>query len=277
MQISYATEANSLNLEGYTLRSVLFRKDSTFFRQLHEIILGFDAACMRHVFYSGLRVVTYEQMRDKLLAYNNTQNIANNRPIKDSLPLWQSSACAVIAGGFGQFVASPTDFVKVQLQAEGLRLSLGHSRKYKSTIDCIKSLLNRYGFIGMWSGCMPNVQRGAFIQIGGLTGYDKAKHFVLKYNLSGGDNWIAHGLASFVAGFQVSVICNPFDVVKTRMMNQPELFRGTTHCFQTIIKNEGFMSLYTGFIPIWARIGPWNMIFFMSFERLRKWYGLKSY
>ena len=30
------------------------------------------------------------------------------------------------------------------------------------------------------------------------------------------------------------------------------------------VRTEGFMALYKGFIPIWVRLGPWNII--VSFE-----------
>lgn len=30
-------------------------------------------------------------------------------------------------------------------------------------------------------------------------------------------------------------------------------------CLQTI-KTEGILALYKGFIPIWVRLGPWNII-----------------
>ena len=28
------------------------------------------------------------------------------------------------------------------------------------------------------------------------------------------------------------------------------------------------MALYKGFIPTWARLGPWQMVFFLTFERI---------
>lgn len=39
--------------------------------------------------------------------------------------------------------------------------------------------------------------------------------------------------------------------------------------FQTI-RNEGFLALYKGFFPSWLRLGPWNIVFFIVFEQLKK-------
>ena len=69
---------------------------------------------MRHIVYSGIRVVTYEFLRD---------NVFKRNP-DGSYPLYKSAAGAIIAGGVGQFIASPTDFVKVQMQVEGLRFKV---------------------------------------------------------------------------------------------------------------------------------------------------------
>lgn len=41
--------------------------------------------------------------------------------------------------------------------------------------------------------------------------------------------------------------------------------------FQTV-KAEGPLALYKGFIPTWLRLGPWNIIFFVTFEQLKKFY-----
>lgn len=35
-------------------------------------------------------------------------------------------------------------------------------------------------------------------------------------------------------------------------------------------KNEGFFALYKGFFPSWLRLGPWNIVFFIAYEQLKK-------
>ncbi|CAD1472006.1 unnamed protein product, partial [Heterotrigona itama] len=35
-------------------------------------------------------------------------------------------------------------------------------------------------------------------------------------------------------------------------------------------KNEGFLALYKGFVPTWFRMGPWNIIFFITYEQLKQ-------
>jgi len=43
------------------------------------------------------------------------------------------------------------------------------------------------------------------------------------------------------------------------------------------IKNEGFFALYKGFLPIWMRLGPWSLTFWVSFEWLRGACGVKGF
>ena len=48
------------------------------------------------------------------------------------------------------------------------------------------------------------------------------------------------------------------------------------HYFQTV-KKEGITALYKGFIPAWIRMGPWNIIFFVTYEQLKKFYQCEFY
>eukprot|EP01034_Spumella_vulgaris_P031585 gene31585-39015_t len=80
------------------------------------------------------------------------------------------------------------------------------------------------------------------------------------------------------AGFTAAVVSAPVDLIKTRLMNQsidPLTGKGTEYkgmldVAGKIIKSEGVLSLYKGFIPTWLRLGPYTLIAFMTFEQYRK-------
>lgn len=42
--------------------------------------------------------------------------------------------------------------------------------------------------------------------------------------------------------------------------------------FLQTVRNEGFLALYKGFIPTWLRMGPWNIIFFLTYEQMKQMY-----
>lgn len=92
-----------------------------------------------------------------------------------------------------------------------------------------------------------------------------------------------------MASLGSAVASTPLDVIRTRLMNQKrvlvtsmngggvttpaaKLYEGTIHCGMQTVRTEGVMALYKGFIPAWLRMGPWNIIFFITYEQLKNLY-----
>merc|ERR1719231_1010216 len=84
--------------------------------------------------------------------------------------------------------------------------------------------------------------------------------------------------AAMGAGFFMVCTVAPFDMVRTRLMNQPpeaKIYNGFADCVGKIVKNEGPAALYKGFIPIWSRFAPTTTLQLMIFERLRNLAGME--
>jgi len=234
---------------------------------------GLGPACVRHLVYSGTRVVVYEAMRETILG----------RDEDGKFPLWKGIMAAMTAGFTGQFIASPTDLVKVQMQTDGKRVAAGKPARYAGTADAFRKLYTQKGFRGMWQGWVPNCQRAALVQLGDLAAYDFFKHLFLDNGLVQ-DGPLCHGLSAFSAGLVAVTMSSPADVVKSRVMNQPfdangrgTLYKGTLDCLRQTVRDEGFAALYKGAIPSWVRIAPWSLTFFLTFEQLRRIAGLSSF
>ena len=73
-----------------------------------QLYRGLAPACLRHCVYSGIRVSAYEALRDHVLQKDEHGNFA----------LWKGVLAGLTAGAVGQFIATPTDVVKVQMQIE---------------------------------------------------------------------------------------------------------------------------------------------------------------
>lgn len=89
----------------------------------------------------------------------------------------------MIAGCSAQFIASPTDLVKVRLQVEGKRVLEGKPARcrlnffaswcsdlfyrYKGMVDAFVSIVREDGVRGLWKGWVPNCQRAAIVCLGG--------------------------------------------------------------------------------------------------------------
>ncbi|XP_077980372.1 mitochondrial uncoupling protein 4-like [Glandiceps talaboti] len=234
---------------------------------------GITPAIYRHVVYTGVRMGSYEYLRDHIFGKN-----ANG-----TFPFWKAILCGMAAGGIGQFFANPADLIKVQMQMEGKRRLEGKPPRVKSTAQAFKNILHQGGIRGLWKGWVPNVQRAALVNLGDLTTYDTVKHQLLTRTTLK-DNWMVHCMSSGCAGLVAASMSTPADVVKTRVMNQPTdangrglLYKSSVDCLLQAIKKEGFWSLYKGFIPTWARMAPWSMTFWLSYEEIRKLVGVQSF
>ncbi|XP_071755559.1 mitochondrial uncoupling protein 4 [Centroberyx gerrardi] len=234
---------------------------------------GVTPAIYRHIVYSGGRMLAYEQLRESVLG----------RSDDNSFPLWKAVIGGMLAGALGQFLASPTDLVKVQMQMEGRRRLEGKPPRVHGVYHAFMKIFSEGGIRGLWAGWVPNVQRAALVNLGDLTTYDTVKHFLLR-NTSLQDNSLCHGLASTCSGLVAATMGTPADVIKTRIMNQPRdvngsgrLYKSSIDCLVQSIRGEGFTSLYKGFLPTWMRMAPWSMTFWLTFEQIRKAVGVSSF
>uniref|UniRef100_A0A8C3LUA3 Brain mitochondrial carrier protein 1 n=1 Tax=Chrysolophus pictus TaxID=9089 RepID=A0A8C3LUA3_CHRPC len=176
--------------------------------------------------------------------------------------------CGVVSGVISSALANPTDVLKIRMQAQG---SLFQGGMIGSFID----IYQQEGTRGLWRGVVPTAQRAAIVVGVELPVYDITKKHLILSGLMG-DTIFTHFVSSFTCGLAGAIASNPVDVVRTRMMNQRaivgsvELYKGTLDGLVKTWKSEGFFALYKGFWPNWLRLGPWNIIFFITYEQLKR-------
>ncbi|KAE8683053.1 Mitochondrial uncoupling protein 3 [Hibiscus syriacus] len=140
--------------------------------------------------------------------------------------------------------------------------------------------LSSKAFVGGISGVIA--QRAFLVNMGELACYDHAKRFVINNQISD-DNIYAHTLASIMSGLAATTLSCPADVVKTRMMNQAVgkegnlMYKSSYDCLVKTVKIEGLTALWKGFFPTWARLGPWQFVFWVSYEKFRQISGHSSF
>jgi solute carrier family 25 uncoupling protein 27 len=230
---------------------------------------GLSPAVLRHTFYTSIRIVTYEQLRDNLHKGDNQHDISAGK----------KALIGGASGMFGQLIASPADLVKVRMQLDGRLIRLGQTPRYTGVVDALSKIVKTEGVTGLWRGVGPSVQRAFLVNMGELACYDGAKQWVITRGMAG-DNIYSHTLASIMSGLTATILSCPADVVKTRMMNQAageKLYRNSLDCLAKTVKAEGITALWKGFFPTWARLGPWQFVFWVSYEQMRKASGLSSF
>ncbi|KAI5743005.1 hypothetical protein M8J77_013532 [Diaphorina citri] len=213
---------------------------------------GISPAVIRQATYGTIKFGTYYSLKNFIVEKTGQEDIVVN------------VGCAVAAGILASSIANPTDVVKVRMQVV-------HSN---SLVTCLHDIYTKEGVGAFWKGVSATAYRAAVIAAVELPVYDFCKLKLIKYF---GDSMANHFISSFIASLGSAVASTPIDVVRTRLMNQKHLknqhvrvYKGSIDCMLQTIKHEGFMALYKGFIPTWVRMGPWNIIFFITYEQLKK-------
>ncbi|XP_070537833.1 kidney mitochondrial carrier protein 1-like isoform X2 [Ptychodera flava] len=229
---------------------------------------GIKAALLRQASYGTIKIGCYHTFK-RLLVPN---------PADESLLV--NVFCGVWSGVISSSIANPTDVIKIRMQAQ--RASFAANGNNGILVSFL-TIYHQEGPRGLWRGVSPTAQRAAIVAGVQLPTYDLVKSIIMEHNLMG-DTVATHFISSIMAGLAACVASNPVDVAKTRMMNQKQLkehlhkelgqnkkiYKNTVDCLVKTASTEGFRALYKGFIPSWLRMGPWNIIFFLTYEQLRR-------
>lgn len=184
------------------------------------------------------------------------------------MPLPQLVLLGASAGVIGSYVTTPTDVMRVRIQAV-------HHASSPPLLRSFINLLKTEGWRGFYRGAVPNAQRAAVVNGVQIPAYDVTKRNLLSHGYT--DGKVTHFGASLFAGFLGSCFSQPIDVAKTRMMNQKlitdpsvRIYKGVTDTLLSTLRHEGVSALWKGFVPTFCRLGPWNVLFFMSLEQFRR-------
>jgi hypothetical protein len=77
--------------------------------------------------------------------------------------------------------------------------------------------------------------------------------------------------AALVGGVATALVGCPFDVIKTRMMNQPQerpLYASAGQCALAVARVEGPLALWKGLLPVYCRQAPFNLLNYLIMEQL---------
>lgn len=233
----------------------IFRSEGVF-----AFYTGIQAAMLRQATYGGLCFGSYPLLRDLL---------SRGRDPRDA-PVWARVASGAISGAASSAFANPTDVVKVRLQADGRLKLLGKEPRYSGTFHAFGNIFATEGLRSFYGGLVPNMQRAAVVNGIGIAAYDTSKQAAIK--LTGEEDSLrARFVAALVGGVATALVGTPFDVLKTRLMNQPKdgtLYRGVVDCAAAIVRVEGPAALWKGLLPVYARQAPFNLLNYLVLEQL---------
>ena len=218
---------------------------------------GIQASWVREGTYSSLRMGLYEPIKIFLGADDPAHT-----------PFITKVTAGAMSGSTGSAIMNPTDVLKVRMMAAE---SCHRTMRWH-----IKDVLANRGVKGFYIGVGPTVARAALVTATQLSSYDHLKHTFLNNEIME-DGVPLHLCASLYAGFMCAVTTSPVDMIKTRLMNQPhdtKIYSGIIDCAVKIVRTEGAMALYKGFTPQWMRIGPFTVVQFLVWEKMREMCGM---
>lgn len=222
---------------------------------------GLSASLCRQMSYSLTRFAIYETVRDMMGSTN-----------QGPMPFYQKVLLGAFGGFTGGFVGTPADMVNVRMQND-VKLPPELRRNYKHAIDGLFRVFREEGIRKLFSGASMASSRGAMVTVGQLACYDQAKQLVLGTGMMG-DNIFTHFLSSFIAGGCATFLCQPLDVLKTRLMNSKGEYTGVIHCLrETAIL--GPLAFYKGLVPAGIRLIPHTVLTFIFLEQLKKHFGIR--
>ncbi|OJJ99741.1 hypothetical protein ASPACDRAFT_78693 [Aspergillus aculeatus ATCC 16872] len=179
-------------------------------------------------------------------------------------------ALGSIAGAFGAFMVYPIDLVKTRMQNQ--RSTRVGERLYNNSIDCARKVIRNEGFLGLYSGVIPQLIGVAPEKAIKLTVNDLVRgHFTNKEN---GKIWTGHEiLAGGTAGACQVIFTNPLEIVKIRLQVQGEIAKSVEGAPRRsalwIVKNLGLVGLYKGASACLLRDVPFSAIYFPTYAHLK--------
>ncbi|ESO91331.1 hypothetical protein LOTGIDRAFT_209667 [Lottia gigantea] len=229
-----------------------------------SVYTGLSAGLLRQATYTTTRLGIYTTLFEKASG-------SDGKP-----PGFLTKAViGVTAGGIGAFVGTPAEVALIRMTSDG-RLPPDQKRGYKNVIDALLRICKEEGVVTMWRGCIPTVGRAMVVNAAQLSTYSQAKQILVQSGYFH-DGLFLHFCASMISGLATTAASMPVDIAKTRIQSMkivdgvPE-YKGALDVLGKVIKNEGFFSLWKGFTPYYARLGPHTVLTFIFLEQMNKYY-----
>lgn len=223
---------------------------------------GLSAGLLRQASYTTTRLGTYEWL---------SQLIS-----KDSQPNFiMKVLIGCTAGCVGAFVGTPAEVALIRMTADG-RLPIAERRNYKNAFNALVRIVKEEGFLALWRGTIPTMGRAMVVNAAQLASYSQSKEMLLNTGYFE-NNITLHFVSSMISGLVTTTASMPVDIAKTRIQNmkivdgKPE-FRGAVDVIIQVCRNEGIFSLWKGFFPYYARLGPHTVLTFVFVEQMRDFY-----
>lgn len=250
-------------------------KDVVIHEGVASLFAGLDAALLRQAFYGSMRYGLYPPIQALFTTPFGRFIVFLIGGTEFSRKLL--SGC--IAGAIASGICNPTDLVKVRMQGSLQRRitkkDVDIPYDYKNALDAFAQILSKEGFLAMWTGVGPTMLRASVLAAVEMSVYDTLKSQLSRYNTMRSPAAVHVISALFASIFSAFFSC-PFDMARSRVMNQPKnkngeglLYKSAIHCLVVSVKQDGISVLLAGYGAFLMRLVPNTILTFFFLEQIR--------
>ncbi len=152
--------------------------------------------------------------------------------------------CGGLANALTSGLLNPLDVAKTRLQAE-------RNNPNSTLRSVIKQLYREGGVVGLWRpGLVASFTR-EMLSSGSRAGLYAPVRDALDRSVGQGqkDQLLCKVLAALTTGTVGSIISNPIDLVKIRLMADPSRYSNLFHALRVVLETEGYQGLTKGIVP----------------------------
>ncbi|XP_063043416.1 mitochondrial 2-oxoglutarate/malate carrier protein-like [Engraulis encrasicolus] len=259
MQLSgQGSKAREYKTSGHALISILKNEG------VSGIYTGLSAGLLRQATYTTTRLGIYTVL------FESTTSADGTPP-----SFLLKALIGMTAGAAGAFVGTPAEVALIRMTADG-RLPPEQRRGYSNVFNALVRISREEGITTLWRGCIPTMARAVVVNAAQLASYSQSKQALLDSGYFR-DDILCHFTASMISGLVTTAASMPVDIVKTRIQSmrtidgKPE-YKNGLEVLVKVVRNEGFFSLWKGFTPYYARLGPHTVLTFVFLEQMNKLY-----
>jgi len=222
---------------------------------------GLVAGVTFQILFSGIRVGLYDHVLGIVKS--------------DRAPYVSKIFAGAATGCMSAAVSSPFYLVKCRLQAQasGQGVAIGTQHGYTGMANGLSQIYKQDGFLGLYRGVDGFILRTAVGSAFQLSVFDVAKPPCQEHL----GNYPGTLAAAGLAGVAAATAMNPFDVVCTRLYNQPrledgrgKLYSGPLNCFWKSLQAEGPIFLFKGWTSHFFRLGPHTVYTLFFFDKIKE-------